>query len=47
MKELDLSTNWRRVLNFYLATLEDLLAVEAHEGLQLLLHSIKELIDEH
>ena len=44
-------TNERRVLSvdqiIYLATLEDLLTVEAHKGLQLFLHCIEELIDKH
>ena len=31
----------------HIATLEDLLAVKADEGLQLLLNSVKEIIDKH
>ena len=31
----------------HIATLEDLLAVKTDEGLQLLLHGVKEIIDEH
>ena len=31
----------------HIATLEDLLTVKADEGLQLLLHGVEEIIDEH